>query len=216
MNEWDKYWSEKEEVSNALFDKVAIFYRKHIIPRTVKFFLEKNYRDDSVLLHAGCGSGRVDEKIKNKFRLLSLDISMPALRINNCARMLVQGDILRLPIEASSLDGIYNLGVMEHFTENEVVEMLKEFGRVLKPQGRITLFWPPEFSPIVIFLRTLYFIGNNVLGKNIKLSPDVITTIKSYRHAKSLCARADLKITDYYFGPKDFFTYVVITLRKNL
>ena len=214
MREWDRYWSEKHRTSGMLFDRVADFYRKHIIPRLLNFFLCKNYGEGSLLLHAGCGSGKVDEKIKGAFKLVSLDIAMPALKINTYSRMLVQGDILRLPIKTNTFDGIYNLGVMEHFTEEDLIKILKEFNRVLKPDARVTLFWPPVFGTSEIFLKTMHFILNNLFRRNVKLHPDEITRIKSHSHVKSICERADFKVVDYYFGPRDFFTHVVATLQK--
>ena len=215
MKEWDTYWSEKSGTSGVLFDKIANFYRRRIIPRVLNFFLDRNYSDNSLLLHAGCGSGRVDHDIGRRFRLVSLDIAMPALKINTSSRMLVQGDILHLPIKANSFDGIYNLGVMEHFREDEIIKILEEFDKVLKPQAKVTLFWPPIFGLSEIFLKVVHFVLNNILRRNIKLHPDEITIVKSYSHIRSLCEKANFKIVDYYFGPRDLFTYTVVTLQKK-
>lgn len=216
MKEWDRYWSEKQETSGVLFDRVADFYRKRIIPRLLEFFLRRNYSEGALLLHAGCGSGKVDQGISNRFKLVSLDIAMPALKINTSSCVLVQGNILELPIKANSFDGIYNLGVMEHFTEEELVRILKEFSRVTKKDAKVTLFWPPVFGTSEIFLKSVHFILNNILRRNVKLHPDEITRIRSYKHVKSICGKAGFKIIDYYFGPKDFFTHVVLTLKKDL
>ena len=42
-----------------------------------------------------------------------------------------------------NFDGIYNLGVMEHFLEDDILKILNEFNKVLKINGKIILFWPP-------------------------------------------------------------------------
>jgi len=217
MHEWDRYWSKKKLISNILFDKVAIFYRKYIIPNSLRYFLIRNYPKNAFLLHAGCGSGKVDKisGIDKKFRLLALDISIVALNINTSDCVKVQGNIINLPLEASSVDGIYNLGVMEHFNEDEIIQILKEFNRVLKTNGKVTLFWPPDFGLSVIFLKAVHFILNNIFRIGIKLHPDELTRIKSYSHVESLCERANFKIVDYYFGLKDLFTYAVVTLEKS-
>jgi len=216
MNEWDRYWSKKKQLTYSLYDKIAIFYRKHIVPGILNFFLDKNYKKGCVLLHAGCGNGDVDERVSEKFKVLSLDNSMTALRANNSSEMLVQGDVFQLPMKDSSIDGIYNLGLMQHFTENDIIKILKESARVLKPAAKMTVLWPPEFGLSVIFLKIARFILNGILRKNIKLQPDEMSRIRSYSHAKFLCERANFKIMGYYFGPKDFFTHVVLTLQKNL
>lgn len=49
-------------------------------------------------------------------------------------------DALHLPYEDNSVDEIYAGHLLEHFTENE--DVLKEWHRVLKPQGRITITVP--------------------------------------------------------------------------
>jgi ubiquinone/menaquinone biosynthesis C-methylase UbiE len=83
------------------------------------------------VLHAGCGSGQVDEYIVNYIRITALDISPNALRIykkihgEKCSTVL--GTIFELPFPDQSFDGIYNLGVMEHFTEDDIQKILRSF-----------------------------------------------------------------------------------------
>ena len=219
MNDWDRYWLKKDKkdgIVSILYDRIALFYRRYIIIQILNFFLDKNYSANSLLLHAGCGNGDVDAKAARKFIILSLDMSLIALKTNSSSDMLVQGDIFRMPVKEESLDGIYSLGLMEHFTENEIVEILKKFSQVVKKNGKIILFWPSECSLSLLFLKIVHFIINNIFRMDTKLHPDEITRIRSYWHTKSFCEKADLKITDYYFGPRDLFTYVVVTLKKRL
>jgi ubiquinone/menaquinone biosynthesis C-methylase UbiE len=215
MDEWDKYWSKKKNLLNIIYDTVALFYRKYIIIRALNFFLYRNYSSDSVLLHAGCANGDLDVRVSRKFKLLSLDKSMAGLRINNTSGMRIQGDVFQMPVKNASLDGIYNLGLMEHFPEGRIIAMLKEFDRVLKERGRLIIFWPPEFGLSVNFLKVANVIINKIFKKNIKFHPDEITKIKSYRWVKSICERGNFKIMNYYFGPRDLFTYVVMVLEKD-
>src|SRR3989338_5188153 len=218
MNDWDRYWLKKDKkdgIVSMLYDMVAFFYRKYIIIQILNFFLDKNYGANSLLLHAGCGNGDVDAVAARKFKILSLDTSLIALKTNSSSDMLVQGDIFHVPIKENSLDGIYNLGLMEHFTENEIIEVLKKFDQVLKKDGKIILFWPSEFSLSVLSLKMVHFMINRIFRMDIKLHPDEITRIKSYSHMKFFSEKTNLKITDYYFGLRDLFTYVVVTLKKR-
>lgn len=58
----------------------------------------------------------------------------------------IHADVRDLPFRDKSLDGIWNLGVMEHFEEDEQLLVLREFHRVLKPGGRLLLWWPPVWA----------------------------------------------------------------------
>ena len=171
------------------------------------------------MLHAGCGGGQVDVDISENINITALDISSIALnqytKNNPNVKKIMHGSIFSVPVPDCSFDGIYNLGVMEHFTENEIVDILMEFKRVLKSNGKIVLFWPPEYSVSVKFLKFCHFILNKVFKKNISLHPNEITRIKSKTHINDICTRANIKFDRYYFGIRDFFTHCVIILSKN-
>jgi ubiquinone/menaquinone biosynthesis C-methylase UbiE len=169
-------------------------------------------------LHAGCGSGQVDTDIAGYVSITGLDISVQALKLfkkTNPGCSVLHGSIFDIPLPAASVDGIYNLGVMEHFTEPEIGAILREFFRVLKPRGRILIFWPPEFGASVIFLKGVKWSLENVLGKQgVKIHPDEITRIQSKASALAMFEAAGFSVSGYYFGPRDLFTYSVIVAEK--
>jgi len=102
-----------------------------------------------------------------------------------------------------------------YFTEEEISAILREFYRVLKPRGRVLLFWPPEFGLSVSFMKIVNFILNNILKKNIKLHPDEVTRIQSKKHGQKMLEKDGFVMVDYYFGIKDAFTHVVLTAEKG-
>lgn len=219
QQDWDVYWSAQDKSSNKTYDVFANFYRNHIIKRALNYFIFKHFPNGQTLLHAGCGSGKVDTDIVNNYKVTALDISFPALKIydsvNQQKATLVQASIFEMPFEDNLFDGIYDLGVMEHFTEEEIQLILKEFKRVLKPNGKICLFIPPTYGLTVQVLDFAHFFLNKILRKNIKLHPDEITRVRSKAHIKSQIENAGFKFVEYYFGPKDMFTQVVIVGEKN-
>ena len=168
----------------------------------------------SSILHAGCGSGKVDTDLVNAYQITAVDISSYALEIyehvNQSKARVVQASIFELPFENQSFDGIYNLGVMEHFTEDEIHSILTEFRRVLKPDGKLILFIPPVFGLTVQVLDAAHFILNRIFRRGVKLHPDEITRIKSKKHVKGLIEKSGFRFVDYYFGSKDMFTQIVI------
>jgi ubiquinone/menaquinone biosynthesis C-methylase UbiE len=216
--EWDKYWA--NEKNRKIYDVIASIYREKIIKRTLNYFIERYFKKDSNILHAGCGSGEVDTDIRDYIKITALDISDNALKIykhvNGENSNTLKGDIFKIPFENEKLDGIYNLGVMEHFEETDVVLILKEFHRILKPNGRIIIFIPTEYGLSVITFKVLKFIFKYLFfNKDIKFHPDEICRIKSKKHALSLIDKGSFSYIQYYFGIKDFFTYAVIVAEKN-
>jgi dolichol-phosphate mannosyltransferase len=221
QEDWDAYWNEqKNSAGGFLYDTIAAFYRKFIIRRILNYFVKKYFKPKSQILHAGCGSGQVDEDIRDIINITGLDISPNALKVNEKVNQgkckLVLGDIFALPFPDKEMDGIYNLGVMEHFTEEDIGKILAEFRRTLKDDGRLIIFWPPEFGLSVMFLKAVKFFLEKILRrKNVKIHPDEISRIKSKKYAVDIFSRSGFKVLKYYFGPKDLFTYAVIVAEKN-
>lgn len=218
-SEWDEYWKFQRKNRKILYDTIAIFYRKYIIRQNLNRHIKDNFKKKSKVLHAGCGGGQVDADIVKYINITGLDISTGALNLykrlygNSCD--VIHGNIFNIPSKKETFDGIYNLGVMEHFTEKEILKILKEFNRVLKKNGKIILFWPPEFGISVLFLNSMHFILNNILRKKIRLHPEEITKVKSKKQIKKLLETSGFELKKFSFGPKDLFTYIVIVAQKQ-
>lgn len=217
--EWDKYWEKNTSVGSSLYDVAGAFYRKFIIRPGLNYFISKHFSPGENLLHAGCGSGQVDADINRKFRITALDISSSALNLyrqfNQNNLRIIRGDIFRLPFEDGVFDGTYNLGVLEHFSEEEVALILNELRRVIKPEGKILIFWPSESGLSVRFLKIIHALLRVILRREVKLHPDEVTLAKSRKHIEAIGAKADLKIRDYYFGPRDCFTQAAVVFNKS-
>lgn len=218
QQEWDVYWNKDRKSENVFYDLIAVFYRVFIIRRILNHFTRKHFVKNSKVLHAGCGSGQVDVGVAQWTRLSAMDISPKALEIyrktNPSVENVFQGDIFKIPGPDSSFDGIYNLGVMEHFTEQEIVLILKEFKRVLKSGGKMVLLVPPENGLSVLFLKGVHFVLNNILKKNVQLHPAEISRPRNKTHARNVYEQHGLKMVDHYFGWMDLFTYSVIVLEN--
>lgn len=217
-DEWDEYWMSQRKKRKILYDVVAVFYRKYIIRRTLNHFIKKTFKKNEKLLHAGCGGGQVDSDIVTFEKVTALDISTGALNRykalykDSCEVM--HGSILKIPVRKEQFDGIYNLGVMEHFTKKDIRIILDEFHRVLKKNGKIVLFWPPQFGMSVIFLNTMHFILNNILKKNVRLHPEEITKVTSRKQIENILKKSKFELTGFHFGIRDAFTYTVIIGQK--
>jgi len=218
MTEWDEYWAKAPAAHNQIYDRVAVFYRRHIIRPFLKRYVSGHLQGKAHVLHAGCGGGQVEEGIIDSGSVVGMDISPNALRLyrrNHPLSDLVLGDITSMGFRNKSLDAIYNLGVMEHFSEDEIHCILREFCRILKDDGVIVLFWPPRYGATVLFLGGVHFLFNTVLGKDIHLHPPEPSLIRSRRHLEELLQGTGFKLVSYHFGIRDLFTYAVVVLEKT-
>ena len=215
--EWDEYWSKKRSLINSVYSLIAVFYRIIIIKPTLNYFVLKHFKKNSLLLHAGSGGGQVDTYISKKMKITALDISPKALLEyqHNHSRQnkIVHGSIFDLSNESNLYDGIFNLGVMEHFYPNDVKKILSEFSSKLKKDGKIIIFWPPKFGLSVIFLKKIKKILN-LFNQKTQLHPPEVFLFNSTDDIKPLLNSINLKVIDSYFGIKDLYTHYVLVLKK--
>lgn len=219
---WEKYWEgDILRGKRFLYDLVASFYRQYLIKPSLNCFVKTYFRKNSKILHAGCGGGEVDMDIRSFVKIIALDFSQNALNKYNSRYgkkkkiKIVLGDVRSLPFRGSSFDGIYNLGVMEHFNRKDITKILNEFYRVLKPKGIIIIFWPPEFGLSVIFFKILVFLTKSIFQiKKVAFHPLEISRLQSEGQANKLFAVSGFKVIRYYFGIRDLFTYSVIVAQK--
>lgn len=216
---WDAYWSEPESIEARMYQRIAAFYRRYIFKPALTRRVRNLFSAGDTLLHAGCGTGQVDAHIAREMKLTALDISAVALNqyhlCNPAAYKILQGTILNLPFNSGEFDGIYNLGVMEHFSESDIDRILGEFYRVLKPEGRVLLFWPPQYGFSVGVLKTVHLLLRKLAGSRTIFHPDEPTLIRSKEHAVVMLNRAGFSMESFSFGAEDAFTHAVIVCKKN-
>jgi predicted SAM-dependent methyltransferase len=75
-----------------------------------------------MILELGCGKTPKSEGVIN------VDIR-PLPNVD------VVADLMNLPFDDNSVDEIRSRDVIEHFSRNEIIPLLKEWARVLKPEG---------------------------------------------------------------------------------
>jgi dolichol-phosphate mannosyltransferase len=216
--EWDAYWTHARAARQGPYQVIAEFYRNQIISRAAAPILHQYLPDlpERQYLHAGCGSGGSDQRWALQHATIhALDFSLVALQMNRARRLPfpqvhVGGDLFRLPYRSQSLDGIFNFGVMEHFDEEQIRQILAEFHRVLKPGGRIVIFWPPEFGLSVLALKAFVAAASLVRKATPELHPAEISRVQSFGWVRALLARNRFRVLRVRFDWRDAFTYVVV------
>ena len=220
LHSWNDYWSRSPKIKSYwAYDLLAAFYRKNIIRPSLTKYVKKYFEAGQVVLHAGCGSGQVDENISNYIHIKALDLSPQALKIyehfNPRVKDLILGSIFEIPLDDESIDGIYNLGVMEHFYLEDIKKILNEFHRVLKPSGKAILFWPPKQGLSVNFLKFVHLALKGFTKKQISLHPPEVTHIESRQQASLILHNSGFELVEYSFGISDLFTHAIIVAIKR-
>jgi SAM-dependent methyltransferase len=152
-------------------------------------------------------------------RLVALDFSLEALLVARATPTYtdhVQADIRRLPFRDGSISGIWNLGVMEHFEEDQGRAILAEFHRVLKPGHAVLLFWPPDFSSTRWILAPIERLVSWWRARPFRVFPDEVNRLRSRRHALETVAAAGFEPIAADFTLRDWFIHIILVGRKPL
>lgn len=220
--EWDRYW-EDSALDRGRFAVIAKLYRRHVISRAVRHYFRRYFGDraGARYLHAGCGSGESDRRIgyKNATFIL-LDISPQALKIARATTDLpnvhfVCGDVFAPPFRTAAIDGVWNLGVMEHFHEPDIRRIFTGLERVLKPGALGLVFWPPVFGSSVIGLGALQYVAQTIFQRRMQFFPDEVSLFRSGRVVRRLLAHTGLRLERVHFSVRDLFTYALVVVRRS-
>jgi ubiquinone/menaquinone biosynthesis C-methylase UbiE len=215
---WNEYWDKKSARSTALYDLIATGYRNAVIRRRLETTIRKEFPSGAQLLHAGCGSGQVDTRLHDHAKITAVDISPSALQLykhhNPKAADVRHASIFNLPFADASFDGAYNLGVVEHFERDELARAFSEVRRVLKPGGKMVVFWPHAHATSVAVLKSASWLLNDVLHKQVQFHPPEVSLVHSKREASEILATGGLELESYDFGPKDFFVQAIVVATR--
>ncbi|MCU1349384.1 MAG: methyltransferase protein, partial [Acidobacteria bacterium] len=215
--QWDNYWKQSAVMTKRVYSVIASLYRRIFIRPRLHRVLARQFSRGSRLIHAGCGGGQVDQGLHERVRITALDISPDALLLyqenNPTAQQIKHGDILALPYDDASFDGYYSLGVIEHFTDAEIARILAEAHRVLRPRGRIVLFWPHARATSVRVLGLAHRLLARS-GSTTQLHPAEVSLLTSRTMAEGLLRQGGFTITSYDFGAKDLWIQAVVVAER--
>jgi len=214
-NEWDEHWSRRFIMLNGFFN----FYRKYVMSNALSHYIEKYFPKNGTFVECGSGSSLTSHLIKKyKRKLVALDISKKALEeaeANGKMDKFVHADITKkLPFGNESIDGIWNLGVMEHFSKKEIDKTMKEFHRTLKKGAYVIMFIPPVYSFTGMAYRTVENIIKLTTGKSFRFYPDEPSRLKSKKDGIDMVRRNGFDDCRVYFPWRNCFGDLVVIARK--
>ena len=131
---WDELWN------NENFEAIVKSTPNSYVAKETKRYLKK----ESLILEGGCGRGQhVYSLSVNGFNVKGLDFAKNTVEKLKpiLPGMIDLGDVRKMSYEASSFDGYWSLGVIEHFYDG-YDDIFQEAYRVLKPSGYFFLAFP--------------------------------------------------------------------------
>jgi dolichol-phosphate mannosyltransferase len=218
---WDRYWggAPKEGPADLAYEILATWFRMAFNKPFLDRVMKRHFTEGQTVLHAGCGSGQVDQGIRHWLKITACDLSDDAVRmysqVNSSYCTVEQGDIMKLAYLDEHFDGVYNLGVMEHFNESEILAALREFHRVLKPKGKVVIFWPPLRSPIRHILKIFHLFAK-LLDRKAKEPPypPEISRVASREQGETWLKQAGFRPIETEFNWRDLYTQYAFVAEK--
>lgn len=152
-----KYWDKDAETRVELKTSDLYINQEKILDIFFKYVPRLN--KSKKVLDAGCGDGRLSIIIaQEEYKVIGVDFSSKMVktaksRVNNYPYVYFMiGDLCNLPFINQSFDIIVNCDVIEHIFNKK--KLVKEFNRILKPDGIVILSTPNPFSIIHTIART--------------------------------------------------------------
>lgn len=214
---WDRHW-DSLPAERRIFGAISSAVRRLVLSRAVGSYAEKHFDRTGLFCEAGVGSGQSASRLAGSGRrLIALDFSLPALALasrEGTHDHLVCADARALPFREGSLAGIWNLGVLEHFTPAENQRMLDEFRRALVPGAKTILFWPPAFGSSRLVLGPIEWVRNLGRKRVFRFFPDEINRLARRRDAHEALLAAGLEPVSIEFSARDAFIHVVVVGRR--
>ena len=208
----DLFWK------HAMYELVANAYRRAVMRPNLTRVVARTFPPGARLLHAGCGAGHVDAPLHRRMAVTALDRSARMLQVyrrrNPGVTATRQGSPLHPPFADQTFDGVYNLGVVEHFTDEQLSQFFREAARILKPDGRIVVFWPHRHATSGYVIRAAHRLLRRV-GPETRMHAPEISLLQSRSHAESVLARAGLRLTDYEFSARDLWVQAIVIAEKT-
>jgi SAM-dependent methyltransferase len=213
--QWDRHWQSGER---KWFQWGMVATRRIVFQPAVAFYCDRFFPERGLFVEMGCGTAQSSALILRKGRkLMGLDFSPVALglaRKTGNLDALVQADALNLPYSSGSIDGIWNLGVMEHFHPSQIQRCLAEFRRVLKDDGVIIAFWPTEWNASRWLLAPIEWLISRTSGRHFGFFPDEVSRLRSKEQAARYLRDAGLDVLALDFSWRTAFIHRVVVARK--
>ena len=153
---WDPYWTRGQEKSRRAYSLIASLYRRLAIRRNLNYFIHKHFVPGA---HSSFTQAAVRGRWIQNFPakcasppwIFLFPHSNPIAAIIPPPRPCRRGAFsIWTMCAGGSFDGAYNLGVVEHFPQEQIVQILREMGRTVKPGGKVVISGRTAARPVCL------------------------------------------------------------------
>jgi len=218
FRDWTEHWSKENQ--QTLAQRFFSVYRRAVFARTVAYFVNRYFPETGVFLEAGSGTSETSlriEKHGGARLLVAGDIILPILA--DCHPVMdvrAGADIFRLPFRDNALDGIWNVGVMEHFLHPDIDRIMGELHRVLKPGATVILLWPATDSLPQKGLRLVERVANIWRRRTpLRFHPDEISQLRSSDEGRDVLERNGFETVTVDWGLRSLMAFKTVVGRKG-
>lgn len=218
---WNRHWRDRIDYFKKTKKpyELSSFWQQRIYDKMNNTFIKALGKiKDKKIIEAGCGSGYSSIKFsKRGADVYLLDNTPNALKYAKLISRLLdikkihfkKGNLFSIPYNESKFDIVWNSGVIEHYSDNIIKDILAEMIRVTKPGGKVMLTVPNLLTPEIIYRMftigkgTERFFSRNKL-KNVMENAG-LKNVKIYSVDCILPAFIPIKITDILSKYERFF-----------
>ena len=195
-----KSMKKRKQYINTVTDKIHKDFRTgtYYLKEYLDTYFTKNFNPKVV--DAGCGNkGTISEYTNQCQSIIGIDTDIHALDKNVYITKKIHANLERIPLDKSSTDLIVCEFVLEHLRNPR--QVLSEFARILKPDGRLLCITPQIYNPVML-LSSLLPLGIHrfFVNKLLHQKRDIHKTYyraNSLGRLKRLCKDTKLGILSY-------------------
>ncbi len=218
---WDRHWTVTRRPGGmSAFGRLSSLVRKHVFEAAVRRYADRFFPAEGLFVETGCGTAESSRGLLGDGRRkLGVDASMIALGSARAAVPefgLLRADVRRLPLRDASVDGLWNLGVLEHFPPAQGDAVLRECARVLRPGGHLIAFWPPVLGSSRLALAPVEWLLSIAKRRRYRFFPDEVNRLRSRLHAWEVLQRAGFEIVAIECPFRLLFIHAVVVGRRPL
>lgn len=150
----EKIW-EAHTSNISITDIIWNYHNQNIFQRELASLIDNICEDNKYtkVIEIGCERGITNMLLNNNLTKYFLDINQDILEKveKACIQLQIMGtfineDMFSMSCSDEFYDVVFNSGVLEHYDKKERIEILREYSRVLKPNGTIILGIPNHYS----------------------------------------------------------------------
>ena len=211
--DWSNHWKATSSVFHKMKKLMRIYMTGPILSKALKpYLIEKN----KVFLEAGSGLSETSSLLNFEDHLyISLDISSVALKKNVNKQIKLQGDLFNIPILSKRIDHVFNVGVHEHYTDDQNRLILKEYHRILRERGSVILLWPKYYGPLMVVAKIINYVMSFLLKKKFEVWPNQINEIRNHISNDNLMNESGFYKEARYTSFYDLFSTQILVYKKS-